>query len=409
MGQRQQAEARSVVARAIPATKKITLLCIDDREEGLAIRKLFLETYGYDVLTAPNGKLGLEVLNKRSIDGVILDYRMPDMDGGAVATQIRRVNPKIPIVLLSGYPSEIPDRVRHLADAFVLKGRPPGELLSALERSVGRGQRRAKIDPDSTRLARAKWEDACKRVEDERRFRSAEAQESFKVMEKLAFVGRQSATIAHEIRGPLEALANVFYLLERHLSGDATALRYLGMARDQLARMAEITSETLSSVRGNEPVTISLSKVLDDVLRTNASKLQIKNIVVKKQYAAEDEIRGIPSEIRQVFSNLVVNAIEAVRPGGTVEVRIHHSGPWSNSERKGVRVLVADNGPGISPEHRPHVFEPFFTTKGEKGTGVGLWTTRELVHKHGGAIHFRTSVSPQRNGTCFSVVLPTNS
>ncbi len=108
----------------------------------------------------------------------------------------------------------------------------------------------------------------------------------------------------------------------------------------------------------------------------------------------------------QVFSNLVVNALEALSPEGTIKLHVLASRDWRNPKRRGVRVFIADNGPGVSRENRRRMFEPFFTTKGEKGTGLGLWVTSGIVDKHGGWIRVRSSTQPGRSGTCFAVFFP---
>jgi len=113
------------------------VLCIDDQEDGLRIRKLFLETMGYEVLTAARGRAALNIIARHHIDAVILDYRMPEMDGEAVAAELRRIHPRLPIVMLSGYVPEIPGRVHELVNAFVSKGSPPTELLNALQTALG--------------------------------------------------------------------------------------------------------------------------------------------------------------------------------------------------------------------------------------------------------------------------------
>jgi signal transduction histidine kinase len=108
---------------------------------------------------------------------------------------------------------------------------------------------------------------------------------------------------------------------------------------------------------------------------------------------------GFPGELRQVFTNLIANALDALGEDGRLTVTI--SGTDS-----AFRVCVADNGPGIAPENLDKIFEPFFTTKGEKGTGVGLWVTRSIVEDLGGRIDVSSSTRPGRNGTSFTVTLP---
>lgn len=108
-----------------------TILCIDDEALGLQIRKTVLERAGYQVLTAIDGATGLGLFRKQMIDGVVLDYYMPEMDGGAVAETMRRERPEIPIMLLSAY-INLPAEVVALADVTLLKGQGPGELLEKL-------------------------------------------------------------------------------------------------------------------------------------------------------------------------------------------------------------------------------------------------------------------------------------
>jgi CheY-like chemotaxis protein len=110
-----------------------TILCIDDSEASLEVRQTFLEHFGYRVIKATSGGRGLEIFSDQSVDAVILDFNMPDMSGEEVALKLRRLNPKIPIILLSGYPDDIPRLLIEALDAFVAKGQPPNVLLETLQ------------------------------------------------------------------------------------------------------------------------------------------------------------------------------------------------------------------------------------------------------------------------------------
>lgn len=113
----------------------LTILCIDDEPTGLLLRKLLLEGEGYVVLLAAGGREGLAMLETSQVDAVVLDYQMPEMNGDEVAQQIRRRWPDIPILLLSGYPQEVPEEMLNQVNGFVWKGGDPDELLIAV-RSV---------------------------------------------------------------------------------------------------------------------------------------------------------------------------------------------------------------------------------------------------------------------------------
>jgi CheY-like chemotaxis protein len=110
-----------------------TILCIDDDETGLLIRKMLLENRGFHVLTASSGPEGLKLLASSGVQAIVLDYLMPTMNGAEVARSIRQQWPDLPIVMLSGYPEDVPDDALHLVNAFVTKGGAPEQLLNIIE------------------------------------------------------------------------------------------------------------------------------------------------------------------------------------------------------------------------------------------------------------------------------------
>ena len=117
------------------------------------------------------------------------------------------------------------------------------------------------------------------------------------------------------------------------------------------------------------------------------------------------EIQGFAGEIRQVFANLVANAIDATPESGRLKIRVAPSTHWGKGGT-GVRITVADSGVGIDAAHRERIFEPFYTTKKDVGTGLGLWVTRSILEKHGGKIKMKSSTLPGRTGTLFSIFIP---
>ncbi len=232
------------------------------------------------------------------------------------------------------------------------------------------------------------------------------AENALRTSEKLATVGRLAATIAHEINNPLEAVTNLLYLLETAPSIPAESQHMIALAQQELGRVVHIVRQTLGFYReSSTPVPITLSVVIDDVLGLYSRKLNENRVQVERDFQKVGVVEVLPGEMRQVFSNLVVNAIDAMgkRPGGKLSVRISPSHDWRSLGRKGVRVTLSDNGGGIHPENVKRIFEPFFSTKGEKGTGLGLWVSSGIVHKHNGSIRVR-SISGK--GTCFSVFIP---
>ena len=225
--------------------------------------------------------------------------------------------------------------------------------------------------------------------------------------EKLATTGRLAAAIAHEINNPLEGVTNLLYLLENHTSLDATARRYARMAQEEVARVARIARQTLAFYREpTVPVEVDVGELLNGLLELYTHKMQTRRVNLEKRLETSAAVTASPGEVRQVLSNLLGNAVDAVPEGGTIKVHVFQSRDWRHPWQRGVRISVADNGHGIRREHLHSIFDPFFTTKGEKGTGLGLWVSHGIVQKYGGSIHVHSSTRAGHSGTCFSVFLP---
>ncbi len=233
------------------------------------------------------------------------------------------------------------------------------------------------------------------------------AEDALRKSEKLAAAGRLAATIAHEINNPLAAVTNLLYLLRQTESWDERAHWYVAQAERELARVTHVARQTLGFYRDTtSPREVNLSKTVDEVVSLYLPRIESRKIKLASDFDPGAEVIGFAGEIRQVISNLVANAIDALEEGGTLIIRVHRSREMTEASRPGARIIVADSGSGIPPHHRKKVFEPFFTTKQDVGTGLGLWVSREMVHKHGGKIRLRSSTHPHRKGTVFSVFLP---
>ena len=126
------------------ARRQKTLLCVDDNQSSLNIRKLILEDFGYQVLTARSGREGLDVFASNVIDAVILDYQMPEMNGELVAAEMRRTKPRVPILMLSGWMSP-PESALQLVDQLVAKGDPVEFMLLAVQQVLSRGEKRKPV------------------------------------------------------------------------------------------------------------------------------------------------------------------------------------------------------------------------------------------------------------------------
>ena len=215
--------------------------------------------------------------------------------------------------------------------------------------------------------------------------------------EKLATAGRMAAAIAHEINNPLEALTNLLYLMERTPAASDPIRELANSALTEITRIAHITRQTLGFYRDlRAPSTLNLSHSVLDALRLYEGRFAEKQIVIELKLEEDVNIDAIKGEIRQVISNLMINALEAAPRDSKVSIAV------SALEDRAV-LSISDNGPGIREDLVEKIFEPFFTTKQGTGTGLGLWITRTIIEKHGGKIQVSTRHEARTHGTSFEV------
>jgi PAS domain S-box-containing protein len=221
--------------------------------------------------------------------------------------------------------------------------------------------------------------------------------------ERMAAIGRLAASIAHEVNNPLEAILNLAYLLEQHPSLDQEAHSYIKLLLSEVVRVSEITRRTLSFYRDtSHPVEVDMMSVLDGVVKLHQPLLNQKSIQLLTRFNRPAYVWGRAGELRQVFTNILGNAIDALPQGGVVRVSVN-----CGTGDEGARISISDNGPGIPEELREKIFQPFFSTKNSKGTGLGLWISQAIVRKYGGQIRLRSWTAPNsKTGTIFRVTLP---
>jgi PAS domain S-box-containing protein len=227
--------------------------------------------------------------------------------------------------------------------------------------------------------------------------------------EKLAAVGRMASSIAHEINNPLESITNLIYIARQYaIAPDAK--HFLDLADQELRRVAIIVNQTLRfHKQSTSPREVTCSELFDTVLSLYEGRLRNSSITLEKRKCATCPIACFEGDIRQVLSNLVSNAIDAMPTGGRLLLRSREATDWRTGPgpaRRGLALTVADTGTGMSPATRARVFEAFFTTKGINGTGLGLWIGNEIVDRHHGRLLLRTSQDPAHCGTVFSLFLP---
>lgn len=217
--------------------------------------------------------------------------------------------------------------------------------------------------------------------------------------EMLSVLGQLAAGVAHEIKNPLTSLKGFARLLEPSLQNKEQ--RFIGIMKEELDRIELIVNEMLVL---SKPQVImfeerDMSELLNYVIELLGTQAIMKSIEIKKEFEPVPLIACEDRQLKQVFVNLLKNAIEAM-PGdghGQIRVSLQQAG-HSDS----IRIEVSDQGQGIAPDRLARLTEPFYTTK-EKGTGLGLMMTASIVERHGGTIHFASELGV---GTTVTVTLP---
>lgn len=222
--------------------------------------------------------------------------------------------------------------------------------------------------------------------------------------ERLALAGRLSASIAHEIHNPLDTVGNALFLLDQQVGTDPRARQLLDTAQREVQRVAEISKNMLSLHRESRKASkVKLSELLEGVVALIEETIAKGGRTIEVVSRFDGEVEAFPSELRQVFTNVIKNAVEATSDGGVIKI---YSEPAQEAGREGVLVRVVDNGVGI-PEHmQSRLFSPFVSSKEESGTGLGLWVSRNILEKHGGNIRLTSSVETDYPGTTVSIFLP---
>jgi PAS domain S-box-containing protein len=233
------------------------------------------------------------------------------------------------------------------------------------------------------------------------------SEEMLRKTEKLASAARLSATVAHEINNPLEAIFNLVFVAKTNPEVPEAVVQQLNLAEQELERVAHITRQTLGFYRDSSVAEqINMGVLIDSVMGLYSHKFRAKNIRIERQFDECPPFRGLSGELKQAVSNLVSNAADAVDVEGTIIVRLQCLEENGTST---IEVTVADDGPGIPAEHSERIFEPFFTTKQDVGTGLGLWVTKGIIDRHGGSLLLRApSDGAAARGAAFTIVLPVN-
>ena len=220
-------------------------------------------------------------------------------------------------------------------------------------------------------------------------------------IEKFAATGRLAATLAHEVNNPMEAIKNAIYLLSGSLPEGSQPV--YNILKSETERVARIVRQMLGLYRNTEQVKpVNVNTLVEDTLLLLTRQLQRANVQVITDLRPMPDAIIAADQVRQVLSNIVINARDAMPNGGKLRIRTRHI-PGPDDLHGWVRIVIADSGTGIPREMLRTIFEPFVTTKGEKGTGLGLWIVKGIIQNHAGKLVVRSRVG---TGTVFKIDLP---
>lgn len=375
-----------------------TILLIDDEPDILDVLSVNLTDAGYQVITASDGKTGLELCHSQHPQIVVTDIRMPEMTGIQVLENIKQKFPDKEVIVTTAY-GDIDTAIRALqldASDFITKPINDTALHLALKRAKDRYEARKKL-ADYTALL-------------EKEHAETSMQAKILHQDKMMSLGRLAASIVHEINNPLAGILNYLRLMIKIMAQQPVLnpeqkvkfQQYLTIIEQETTRCSHIVSGLLAFSRKSEPSfgPVQLEELLDRSRLLSQHKLKLSNIeleiIVEKDVPV---IYGDFNQLHQCIINLIFNAIDAMPQGGIIQIRASY-----DQQKTMIAIQVKDTGSGILPEHLPHIFEPFFTTKQEGyGVGIGLSTVYGIIERHKGTIQVKSQVGV---GTSFFIDLP---
>lgn len=380
-----------------------SILIVDDESTICELTADIFRKRGFNALTASNASDAIELVEKARPDVVLLDYVMPGMNGFDALSEIKKRFPDVSVVILTGRGSEeiAVELMKAGASDYILKPFLSHDLLDRVHRVLKLREaelRNRELLKERDRLLgeiEAWNRDLEERVR-EKTLELQRMQQEVIQTEKMSTVGYLSAGMAHEIRNPLNSIALYAQIL-RGEHDDAERLECLDKIEQEIRRIDGILNKLLDLVKRPRFLIsdVRIDQVLESILEVLRARIEMNGILVEKEFRVVPPLLRVDrDEIEQVFTNLIINAIEEMPDGGVLKVVLE-------SAQGHIVVRISDTGKGIPGENMSRIFDPFFTTK-VSGTGLGLSVVLRIVRTHEGRIEVE---SEEGKGATFSVFL----
>jgi signal transduction histidine kinase len=402
---------------AVPEGQRPKILIIDDELGPRESIRMSLESF-YDCLAVDDGFKGLDALDVFHPDMLILDLRMPKIDGIEILRRVREKGSDVEVMLLTAYGSlkTAQRAIRYGVFDYLEKPFDLHELRATVARAIERRQKRQGIE--------TRYDDMEQLL--------GRLKHDLSNFDRLARIGRLSAGIVHEMKNPLTVILGYTQILlgrlKKERAGEGVTLseesaRYLTIIEQETVRCTQIARQLLSysAADRDSRQRTTLYELISNIQTLVQPQCSVNDVVLTAEPAEEPVLLEVSvGHMHDVLLNLCMNAFEAMGGPGTLAVIgrvVRRKAPeledlteaeerflaGATAERFGA-IEVRDNGPGIPPEVLPRIFEPFFTTKeAGEGTGLGLSLCKEHVEAHGGTINV---VRTGPDGTTIRLLLP---